>query len=229
LRPRAASCPSGHLRPLAATRVAASGRFFEFQIPRVLWPQCKYWSNCSCDSLCNDTLYAVAKCRKNHKNLLKHAEVCWSYIFMFSCFHVFTEPEALQCQVETPLFVAFNGDHFALLLGNARRPRQWMQSMACIDTQWYTCQICCACPIFPTRADIVKSGKGMNTFWSSLHWSTCHIDTNNMWHHVTHHDISCGKSESNKPAVCDSLLHLILKLVRVIVHRVAQVEVMMFL
>ena len=39
LRPLAATCPSGHLRPLAATRVAASGCFFEFQIPRVLQPQ----------------------------------------------------------------------------------------------------------------------------------------------------------------------------------------------
>ena len=34
-----ATCPSGHLRPLAATRVAASGCFFEFQIARVLRPQ----------------------------------------------------------------------------------------------------------------------------------------------------------------------------------------------
>ena len=74
-------------------------------------------------------LQSVAKITRICSNMLKYAEV------IFSCFHVFTEPEALQCQVETPLFVAFNGDHFALLLGNARRPRQWMQSMACIDTQ----------------------------------------------------------------------------------------------
>ena len=39
----AATCSSSHLRPLAATPVAASGCFFEIQIPRELQPQ---WLNC---------------------------------------------------------------------------------------------------------------------------------------------------------------------------------------
>ena len=46
VRPRAATC--GHLRPLEATRVAASGCFFEFQIPRVLRPQCQLFKPASC-------------------------------------------------------------------------------------------------------------------------------------------------------------------------------------
>ena len=74
-------------------------------------------------TICCMQLQGVAKITRIRSKKLK--------LFYKFCFHVFTEPEALQRQVETPLFLlAFNGDHFALLLGNAHRPRQWMQSMA---------------------------------------------------------------------------------------------------